>query len=81
MYVSNLKLGNPALKDVRDLGSLVHVFTHLKLTMHVCHIRLETEDEALEGTSGRKWVATENIEGETLSTGMRRCWELASSKM
>jgi len=27
-----------------------------------------------EGKEGKKWVAKRNMDEETLSTGMRRCW-------
>jgi A/G-specific adenine glycosylase len=73
---------------VAELGTLVHVFSHLRLTMHVQHFRIErgeVKEEAEEGLGGekggkgklaRKWVDEEDVLGETLSTGMRRCWEL-----
>ncbi|KAF2451127.1 DNA glycosylase [Karstenula rhodostoma CBS 690.94] len=78
-YVESLGLGSLDGRDARELGSLVHVFTHLKLTMYVVHIGLETDGEILEGAPARKWVATEDMGGETLSTGMRRCWELVAA--
>lgn len=65
---------------LQELGSLVHVFTHLKLTMHVVHLKFEIAGKLLEETPGRKWVETGKMEGETLSTGMRRCWDLVKKK-
>ncbi|KAJ4353487.1 uncharacterized protein N0V89_005217 [Didymosphaeria variabile] len=81
-YVESLDLGAVISNTVhlQELGSLVHVFTHLKLTMHVVHLRFGIDGKMLEETSGRKWVETEKMEGETLSTGMRRCWDLVKKK-
>ena len=78
--MSSFNLGSLGGNDVREVGSLVHVFTHLKLTMHVYHVRLETDGKVIEGMPARKWVANDSMEGETLSTGMRRCWELVGTK-
>ncbi|KAL1607912.1 hypothetical protein SLS60_002851 [Paraconiothyrium brasiliense] len=81
-YVESLDLGvdGRILVHLQELGSLVHVFTHLKLTMHVVHLKFEIAGKLLEETPGRKWVETEKMEGETLSTGMRRCWDLVKKK-
>ena len=75
-------LGLVNATHVSELGSLVHVFTHLRLTMHVQHFRVDMieDDFKTDGLPTRKWVETELMEGETLSTGMRRCWELMQSK-
>ncbi|KAF2279399.1 DNA glycosylase [Westerdykella ornata] len=69
-------------KHVESLGSLVHVFSHLRLTMHIHRFTLSVDD-ALDpdwdfmfpSPPARKWVDTQDVQGETLSTGMRRCWE------
>lgn len=78
-HVARLGLGSLDGSEVREIGSLVHVFTHLKLTMHVVLVGVETEGEVGEGKPARKWVATEDMAGATLSTGMRRCWELVAA--
>ncbi|KAF1949524.1 DNA glycosylase [Byssothecium circinans] len=67
---------------VDELGSLVHVFSHLKLTMHVQRFRLDAgaTKAKISGSPARKWVAMEDMDGETLSTGMRRCWDLVKGK-
>lgn len=83
-YIKGLNLGEVDMKRARhvtDFPSFVHVFTHLRLTMHTYHFRIEVdegEDFDLEcaGIPARKWVNTDDMEGETLSTGMRRCWQL-----
>ena len=76
------------VEHVVELGSLVHVFSHLKLTMHAQHLRLEADvgnvdagQVAGPGSPARKWVATEDMDGETLSTGMRRCWDLVKARL
>lgn len=74
-------------KHIAELDSLVHVFSHLKLTMYVHLFKVCTDtDTAADAPSPhastvpptRKWVATEAMDNETLSTGMRRCWTLAN---
>ncbi|KAJ4289249.1 hypothetical protein N0V90_011591 [Kalmusia sp. IMI 367209] len=67
---------------VSEIGSLVHIFTHLKLTMHVQHFRVDMIEDKT-GTDvlpARKWVEAELMESETLSTGMRKCWDLMQSR-
>ncbi|KAF1964351.1 DNA glycosylase [Bimuria novae-zelandiae CBS 107.79] len=80
-FVSTLQIGYLSLREakhVAELGSLVHVFTHLRLTMHVHHFRVDVDEdgEVERGVEGVKWVETERMGDETLSTGMRRCWDV-----
>jgi A/G-specific adenine glycosylase len=71
---------------IAELGTLVHVFSHLKLTMHVQLFRLQADKAKLyletqsdfHETQARRWVEATAMEDETLSTGMRRCWALVS---
>lgn len=83
-----------------DLGSIVHVFTHLRLTMHILVFRIVVAADAeagsvpgtvVEGGDGEdavtkeqkqkmKWVPKDEVPAQTLSTGMRRCWDLFLSK-
>ncbi|XPS78470.1 hypothetical protein M3J09_010481 [Ascochyta lentis] len=84
-YVSSLIAGDTDLGKARYVASfdpLVHVFTHLKLTMHAYHYRItdktETDSLVCSGTPTRKWVSTSSMDNETLSTGMRKCWELVA---
>ena len=49
--------------------------------MHTYHFQIKIEVDQnlnleLAGTPARKWVDGDDMEGETLSTGMRRCWQL-----
>ncbi|KAF1934705.1 DNA glycosylase [Clathrospora elynae] len=68
---------------VASFPPLVHVFTHLKLTMHAYQYRITADDAedvelTYKGPPARRWVDTESMDNETLSTGMRKCWELIS---
>lgn len=71
---------------VAGFPPLVHVFTHLKLTMHAYRYKI-TADKAegvnlvCNGPLARKWVDTETMDDETLSTGMRKCWELVAKSI
>jgi A/G-specific adenine glycosylase len=74
---------------VASFDPIVHVFTHLRLTMHTYHYRIDVGDEVgdrdeeslvCSGLPVRKWVATGDMEGETLSTGMRKCWGLVAGR-
>ncbi|KZZ91727.1 A/G-specific adenine glycosylase [Moelleriella libera RCEF 2490] len=80
--------GRPRLRHVADLGSVPWVFSHLKLTMHVHLFTLsdydgdgeqhEGEEEEEECTlrcgDDARWTA--DVEGESMGTGMRKCWAL-----
>ncbi|KAJ4988482.1 A/G-specific adenine glycosylase, partial [Stagonosporopsis vannaccii] len=84
-YVSSLIAGGIDMAKARHIASfdpLVHVFTHLRLTMHAYHYRItdKTEAESLtcSGAPARKWVGTSSMDHETLSTGMRKCWDLVA---
>jgi A/G-specific adenine glycosylase len=67
-------------RHIASFDPFVHVFTHLRLTMHAHHYRITDKAEAdnltCEGTPVRKWVKTSSMDNETLSTGMRKCWDL-----
>lgn len=67
------------LRNLSASANLVHVFSHLKLTMHVQQYVVEVGDGEL-GSAGtgkpkRKWCTAEEVEAESMGTGMRRCWE------
>lgn len=84
-YVSSLIAGGIDMAKARHINSfdpLVHVFTHLRLTMHAYHYRITDKPEAdslvCSGAPARKWVDTSSMDNETLSTGMRKCWDLVA---
>ena len=74
-------------RHVGEVGEIVHVFSHLKLRMWVERFVVEGVEgddggekggkrkvKAGEEEKATKWVATSGVDGETLSTGMKRCW-------
>jgi A/G-specific adenine glycosylase len=67
---------------VASFDPVVHVFTHLRLTMHAYYYRIDAgaleDDLVCDGMPARKWVDAGNMDGETLSTGMRKCWDLVA---
>ncbi|KAF1838924.1 DNA glycosylase [Decorospora gaudefroyi] len=83
-YVSGLDLGAVDMTKAHYVASfppLVHIFTHLKLTMHAYRysIQVDNADDIeliCKGPPARRWVDTNAMNNETLSTGMRKCWEL-----
>ncbi|KAH7128758.1 DNA glycosylase [Dendryphion nanum] len=85
-FVSAMKFGHIDMSKAKyktELESLVHIFTHIRLTMHVHHFKLELDapkdlDCINAGPPKRKWVDTDAMDHETLSTGMRRCWSLVN---
>ncbi|KAF3039953.1 hypothetical protein E8E12_008996 [Didymella heteroderae] len=84
-YISSLDAGRIDMTKACHIASfdpLVHVFTHLRLTMHAYHYRVTDKANAdsliCGGAPARKWVDISSMDNETLSTGMRKCWELVS---
>ena len=73
-------------RHVASFPPLVHVFSPLKLTMHAYQFRIDLADNAhdvelaCKGPPTRKWVDGASMDDETLSTGMRKCWDLLFSK-
>lgn len=85
-HITSVKLSKADMEKatlVANYSPLVHVFTHLKLTMHIYEFRLDVEDTDdadldCAGQPARKWVDTASVDAETLSTGMRKCWALCN---
>jgi A/G-specific adenine glycosylase len=83
-YISSLSIGNVSMSEARFVAAypqLVHVFTHIRLTMHAYHFKVSCDTfDGIEldriGPPARKWVEGTSMEDETLSTGMRKCWNL-----
>lgn len=84
-FVSSLDIGDMSKAHyVANFPPLVHVFTHLRLTMHAYQYRVCTDKAMVQLPScpaPRKWVDTKAMEQETLSTGMRKCWGLVSNSL
>jgi A/G-specific adenine glycosylase len=85
-YVSGLGIDNIDMSKANHVTTfppLVHVFTHIRLTMHVHQFSItcdNTEEVGIEniGPPARRWVEAESMDEQTLSTGMRKCWELVA---
>jgi A/G-specific adenine glycosylase len=71
-----IRLGN-----FEELGSVPWLFSHLKLAMHV-HI-FEVHDGAgtVEPGDGYRWASVEEIDRESMGTGMKKCWSLVKEKI
>lgn len=69
-----------------EVGSITHLFSHIKLVMHVHSFsmggQLTGKEPKLEkgftlaDVQSRKWVTAKQMEEENIGTGMRKCWAL-----
>ncbi|KAK0609905.1 DNA glycosylase [Bombardia bombarda] len=71
------------LRHVGEIGSVPWLFSHLRLTMHV-HL-FELDDDGDDGDDGgdgvrERWAGEEDVERESMGTGMRRCWGLVRER-
>lgn len=68
----------PGLKHIGELGSVPWTFSHLKLNMHVHLFQIADQHTVpmVKGALPRRWATGEEVEGETMGTGMRQCWKL-----
>jgi A/G-specific adenine glycosylase len=64
---------------MRSAGSITHLFSHIRLVMHVHELRVP-EAPAKPNGERRKWYAEEEVEKQSISTGNARCWALAQGK-
>lgn len=70
-----------------EVGTVPHVFSHIKLNMHVHRFKIVEDDEGSsqveedekEDRSERnwKWVSSSDVDKESCGTGMRKAWELS----
>lgn len=60
------------VKYVADLGSVPWLFSHIKLTMHVYLFILDEGGDV--DAKDKRW--TEDVDSESMGTGMRKCWDL-----
>ncbi|KAK3345845.1 DNA glycosylase [Lasiosphaeria hispida] len=87
-YVSNLASGaekkvakgkrkrEAGARHVGELGSIPWLFSHLKLTMHVHLFEVDDVDREGPGSPRSRWASSEDIDKESMGTGMRKCWTL-----
>lgn len=71
-YVSELGLPGK-ITHQGELGSVPWLFSHLKLTMHV-HLFVADDKCGRDGSSKTTSRWSEDIEQESMGTGMRKCW-------
>ena len=70
------------LRHLGELGSVPWLFSHLKLTMHV-HLfaaegcaEAEEDWEPAQAATARPMRWSGDVDGESMGTGMRKCWDL-----
>ncbi|KAL7810670.1 DNA glycosylase [Trichoderma gracile] len=63
-----------------ELGSVPWLFSHIKLTMHVFLFKVGQGAEVAEDEEQpRRWVASGDVDAESMGTGMRKCWEMVKN--
>jgi A/G-specific adenine glycosylase len=65
-----------SLKHVGELGSVPWLFSHLKLTMHVHLFEVDDVEPLAELGPREQWASVEEINIESMGTGMKKCWSL-----
>ena len=75
------------VEHILEAGSITHLFSHIKLIMHVHIFHLNEKEESGTETKRssikqaeyqqRKWASRKEVEEESFGTGMRKCWTLA----
>ena len=84
-FVTERLRGSPGIRYDGEIGTIPWVFSHLKLAMHV---HVFTLDDGAgggdvppslrrgigEADGSFKW--SDNVDGESMGTGMRKCWAL-----
>lgn len=67
---------------VGDLGSVPWLFSHIKLTMHVHLFELSDEgsSQCFENDFEKRSRWTDDVESESMGTGMRKCWDLVEDR-
>lgn len=77
-------LAERELAHVGELGCITHVFSHLKLNMHLHSLKIDgmgvSKPPQPDSASRQKWVDEKSVDDATMGTGMKRCWELFKSK-
>lgn len=76
----------PKMRWVGELGIVPWTFSHLRLTMYVDLFELfddqppdmypKVEIKWKDEVKSQRWASVEEIEGLTMGSGMRRCWDL-----
>ena len=71
-------ISSEALRDLGEAGTLTHVFSHVRHTMHVRRWRWERAGEpvALEGARGVRWLTEAELESAALTSGVQKVRKL-----
>lgn len=71
------------LRHQAEIGCIPWQFSHIKLTMHVHLFQLDGGEDTAGADSSNssseqaKWISGEQLDHESMGTGMRKCWALA----
>ncbi|SPQ25591.1 df5cb24c-15cf-4546-a267-3de3e6443d7d [Thermothielavioides terrestris] len=57
------------------------LFSHLKLAMHVHLFELDDSMGAAEFEDSQRWATVEEIDRESMGTGMKKCWSLVKASL
>ncbi|KAK1979176.1 DNA glycosylase [Colletotrichum cereale] len=71
----------PRARHAGDLGSVPWLFSHIKLTMHVHLFEVEGEGECASSHARHRWATAEEVDEESMGTGMRKCWALVRERI
>ncbi|KAK2039633.1 DNA glycosylase [Colletotrichum somersetense] len=71
----------PRVRHAGDLGSVPWLFSHIKLTMHVHLFEVEGEGECVSTHARHRWATAEEVDEESMGTGMRKCWALVKERI
>lgn len=71
-YVRSLVNLQDEITHLGEIGSIPWLFSHLKLTMHVHLIQVKSSGKSAAG----RWASRDQVEAESIGTGMRKCWTL-----
>jgi A/G-specific adenine glycosylase len=76
-HVGELGAGDVQATHAGTLGSVPWLFSHIKLTMHVHLFELPDDCPGVfESTATERWATVDEVEDESMGTGMRKCWEM-----
>ena len=64
-----------------EFGSVPWLFSHLKLTMHVHVFQLDDAAGLPALAVQQRWASVEDIDAESMGTGMKKCWVLVKERM
>ena len=78
--------GTLKVKSRKVLGDIVHVFSHIRMTMHVESVEVESEDEGIfrrvksENDDEMQWLNEEELKAAGLSSGVKKVYALYCSE-